>query len=126
MAAPVFGRMGISRSHRLLREEPGVDDWMESLASTQQRRVRSCRRTRHRTPRRRRAIFDMRRTGARSRRPSGLGIAEVADDEDDAPMPDAPPEPELIDMAPAPASAPPMSNLERCIALRLVYGAGPR
>ena len=28
--------------------------------------------------------------------------------------------------SPAPASARPMSNLERCIALRLVYGAGPR
>ena len=35
-------------------------------------------------------------------------------------------EPELIDMPPAPASAPPMSSLERCIALRLVYCAGPR
>ena len=53
-------------------------------------------------------------------------MAEASDDEDDAPMPDAPPEPELIDMPPAPASAPRMSNLERCIALRLVYGAGPR
>ena len=28
--------------------------------------------------------------------------------------------PDLIDMPPAPASARPMSNLERCIALRLV------
>ena len=53
-------------------------------------------------------------------------MAEASDDEDDAPMPDASPEPELIDMPPAPASAPRMSNLERCIALRLVYGAGPR
>ena len=53
-------------------------------------------------------------------------MAEALDDEDDAPMPDAPLEPELIDMPPAPAPAPPMSNLERCIALRLVYGAGPR
>ena len=41
-------------------------------------------------------------------------MAEASDDEDDAPMP------ELIDMPPAPASAPRMSNLERCIALRLV------
>ena len=47
-------------------------------------------------------------------------MAEESDDDDDAD------EPELIDMLPAPASAPPMSNLERCIALRLVYGAGPR
>ena len=40
-------------------------------------------------------------------------MAESSDDEDDAPMTDAPPEPEVIDM-------------ELCIALRLVYGAGPR
>ena len=40
-------------------------------------------------------------------------MAEASDDEDDAPM-------ELIDMQPAPASAPLMSRLERCIALRLV------
>ena len=51
---------------------------------------------------------------------------EPSDGEDDAPMPDAPPEPEVIDMPPARAFAPRMSNLERCIALRLVYGAGPR
>ena len=47
-------------------------------------------------------------------------MEKVSDDEDDAPMPD------LIDMPPAPASAPRMSNLEGCIALRLVYGSGPR
>ena len=61
--------------------------------------------------------------------PVDWAMAEPSDGEDDAPMPDAPPpepEPELIDMPPAPASAPRMSNLERCIALRLVYGAGPR
>ena len=58
--------------------------------------------------------------------PVDWAMAEATDGEDDAPMPDAPPEPELIDMPPAPASAPPMTNLERCIALRLVYGAGPR
>ena len=54
-------------------------------------------------------------------------MSEASDDKDDAPTPDAPasPEPELIGM-PAPASAAPMSNLERRIALRLVYGAGPR
>ena len=45
--------------------------------------------------------------------------------EGDAPMPDAP-EAELIDLLPAPASAPPMSSMERSIALRLLYGAGPR
>ena len=58
--------------------------------------------------------------------PVDWAMAEATDGEDDAPMPDAPPELELIDMPPAPASAPPMTNLERCIALRLVYGAGPR
>ena len=41
-------------------------------------------------------------------------MEEASDDEDDAPTP------ELIDMPPAPASAPRMSNLRRCIALRLV------
>ena len=58
--------------------------------------------------------------------PVDWAMAEASDDEDDAPMPDAPPEPELIDMPPALASAPKMSTMERCIALRLVHGAGPR
>ena len=57
--------------------------------------------------------------------PVDWATSEASDDLDDAPMPDAPPELELIDMPPAPASAPRTSNLERCIALRLVYGAGP-
>ena len=51
--------------------------------------------------------------------PVGWAMAE-ASDEDDAPMPDAPSEPELIDMPPAPASAHPMSNLER------VHRSAPR
>ena len=58
--------------------------------------------------------------------PVDWAMAEASDDEDEAPMPDAPLEPELIDMPPPPTSAPRMSNLERCIALRLVHGAGPR
>ena len=53
-------------------------------------------------------------------------VAEASDDDDDAPMLAAPPEPKVIDMPRAPASARPMSNLERCTALRLVYVAGPR
>ena len=53
-------------------------------------------------------------------------MAEASDDEDDAPVLGAPPEPELIDMPLALASTRPMSNFERCIALRMVYGAGPR
>ena len=47
-------------------------------------------------------------------------MEEASDDEDDAPMPDALPELEIVDMPPAPASARPMSNLEPCIALRIV------
>ena len=49
-------------------------------------------------------------------------MAEAAGDEDEAPMSDAPapPEPELIATPPAAASAPLMSNVERCIALRLI------
>ena len=35
--------------------------------------------------------------------PVGWAMAEASNDEDDAPMPDAPLEPELIDMPPAPA-----------------------
>ena len=58
--------------------------------------------------------------------PVDWAMAEASDDEDDEPMPDSPPELEVIDMPPTPASARPMSNLGRCFALRLVYGAGPR
>ena len=59
--------------------------------------------------------------------PLDWAMAEQSDEDGD----DTPPhadaeEPEVIDMPPAPASAPRMSNLERCIALRLVYGSGPR
>ena len=38
-------------------------------------------------------------------------MAEASDDEDDAPMPDAPPEPELIDMPPAPGVCTPNVKL---------------
>ena len=59
--------------------------------------------------------------------PPVWAMAEESDDDGDGTPPHADAdEPELIVMPPAPASAPPMSNLERCIALRLVYGAGPR
>ena len=51
MAAPVFGRVGISCSHGLVREEPGVDNWMASLARRQQRRVPRGRRRGRGTPR---------------------------------------------------------------------------
>ena len=58
--------------------------------------------------------------------PVEWAMADASDDEDDAPMSDAPPEPELVDMPSAPVSAPRMSNFERCITMRLVYSAGPR
>ena len=59
--------------------------------------------------------------------PPMWAMAEESDDDGDGPPPHADAdEPELIDMPPAPAPAPHMSNLERCIALRLVYGAGPQ
>ena len=105
MAAPVFGRLGGSQSDAEFHE--AVEEANELHATG--------------------ALF------ARQMEPEpapedpvDLAMAEASDDEDDAPVPDAPPEPEIIDMPPAPASARPMSNLERCIALRLLYGAGPR
>ena len=59
--------------------------------------------------------------------PVDWAMAEQSDEDGDDPPPHADAEePEVIDMPPAPASAPRMSNLERCIALRLVYGSGPR
>ena len=51
--------------------------------------------------------------------PVEWAMAEASDDEDDAPMPDAPREPELIDMPPAPASAPPMSNCFEDLSVRI-------
>ena len=54
-------------------------------------------------------------------------MAEESDDDVDGTPPHADAdEPELIAMPQAPASTPPMSNLERGIALRLAHGAGPR
>ena len=56
-----------------------------------------------------------------------MAMAEESDDDDDGTPPHVvADEPELIDKPPALASALPVSNLERCIALRLVDGAGPR
>ena len=57
--------------------------------------------------------------------PVEWAMVEPSDGEEHAPMPDAPPEPELIDMPPAPPFAPPMTNLERCIALRLILRRWP-
>ena len=109
MAAPVFGRMGGSRSHHgPLRQKQSVDiRGGVAITPTERRRFpRGCRRRpRHSTPAMSSSPSTLSRS--RSRRPRGLATAEASDDEDDAPMPDAPLEPELIDMPPAPASAPP-------------------
>ena len=54
-------------------------------------------------------------------------MTEESDDGEDGTPPHADADVfELIGMPPAPASAPPMSNFERCIALRLAQGAAPR
>ena len=56
MAAPVFGWMGSSRSHGPLREEPGVDDWLASLAYPHRRRFPRCSRRGRGAPRPRWAL----------------------------------------------------------------------
>ena len=122
MAAPVYGLMSSPRSHEPLRRERGLDNWVASTACPQSKKLSK----RPPRPTLTMSSSQAHRAGARSGRPVGWAMAEASDDEDDASMPDAPLEPELIDMPPAPASARPMSNLERCIALRLVYGAEPR
>ena len=110
MAAPAFDRTGISRSHGLVREEPGVDNvWRRLRADSDD----DCREAVEKAN-------ELHATGdlfAKQIEPEPAprhlvewAMTEPSDDEDDAPMPDAPPDP----------------NLERCIALRLVYGAGPR
>ena len=105
MAAPVFGRLGGSQSDAEFHEAVKEANELHATGALFARQMEA-------EP----APED----------PVDLAMAEASDDEDDAPVPDAPPEPEIIDMPPAPASARPMSNLERCIALRLLYGAGPR
>ena len=59
--------------------------------------------------------------------PVEWAMAEASDDEDDAPMPDAPPDPQMIDMPPAPgistSDVQPWSGASHW---RLVFGAGPR
>ena len=127
MAATVIGRKGGSRSHGPLRREQGLEHGLASQLRA------------HSDDDFREAVEEaneLHATGALFARqiepepaPEDLvdcAMAEASDDEDDAPTPDAPLEPELIDMPPARTSAPKMSSLERCIELRLVYGAGPR
>ena len=104
MLAPVFGRLGSSRSHGPLRREQGVDNWMASLA-----RAGSNAEFRE-------AVAEAAALHAHDELfskdiepepapedPVDWAMAEASDDEDDAPMPDAPPE--LIDMPPAPATS---------------------
>ena len=102
-----------------------MDDWMESLVSNDESEAAVADTTelyaegelfaKHITP-----------EPAEEGPPEWM-MAEESDDDGDGTLPHADAdEPKPIDMPPAAASAPPMSNLERCIALRLVYGAGPR
>ena len=67
---------------------------MASLARRQQRRVPRGRRRGWGTPRP--TMSSSPGTSSRSPLPVEWAMAEASDDEDDAPMPDAPPEPELI------------------------------
>ena len=91
MAATVFGRMGSSRSHGPLRHQPGVDFWVASLARA------------HTDAELREAVEEaneLHATGASFARqiepepaladPMEWAMTEASDDEDDAPMPDAP------------------------------------
>ena len=48
--------------------------------------------------------------------PMEWAMAEASDDEDNAPMPDAPPEPEITDMRQVPASGPPsLAQAPECV-----------
>ena len=114
MAAPVFGQVGILRSHGPLRREQGGGqagwhrlragsnaEFREAVAEAAALHAHGELFSRHIEP---------------EPAPEDLvewAMAEASDDEYDAPIPDAQPEPELIDMPPAPATAPRMSHLER-------------
>ena len=119
MAAPVIGRMGGSRSHGPLRQEQGVDNWRITCAHAATPSTRPSQRPTSCTPLASCSPEHIELEPAPAH-PVDWAMAEASDDEDDAPMPDSPLEPELIYMPLALASAPPMSSLERCIALRLL------
>ena len=65
MAAPVFGRMGSSRSHGPLRREQGLDNWVASIACPQRCPLQRSRRRGRGTPFPRRALLQAHRAGAR-------------------------------------------------------------
>ena len=108
--------MGVARSHGPPRREQGLDNWVASTAcetvATTELHVTGDLLAKQVEPEPPKALW----TGPWQRRQTTKTT----------PMSDAPLELELIDLPPAPASALLMSNLEWCIALRLVYGAGPR
>ena len=107
----------------LLRQKPGVGDWLASIACPQRRRfLRCCDGSPAALNARDEQFSKHIEPEPAPEDPVEWAMAEESDDEDDAPVPDAPLEPELIDMLAALACAPPMSHLERCIALRLVCG----
>ena len=93
MAAPVFGRMGSSRSHGSLRREQGLDNWVASIACPQRCPLKEA-------VAEAAALHSRDELFANHIEPEPAPedpVAEASDDEDDAPMPDAPPEPEIID-----------------------------
>ena len=109
---PVFGRMGSSRSHGPLGREQGLDNWVASLRADSDAHFKE-------------AVAEAAALHAHDELfskhiepepapedPVDWAMAEASDDEDDALIRDAQPEPEIIDMPPAPASALPMSNWE--------------
>ena len=89
MAAPVFCRMGSSRSHEPLQREQGFH-FKEAVEQAAALHAHD-------------ELFSKHiKAEPAPEDPVDWAMAEASDDEDDAPMPDAPPEPELIDMPPAP------------------------
>ena len=125
MAAPAFGRMGISRRHGPMREEPSVDNWEALRGRTQRRRAPRCRGG---------DLGTVTEATSRSAKhdelepapedPVGWAMTKLSDDADDAPLTrqhQLKPEPQLI-YIPLPLSALPISNW--CAARRLVCDAG--
>ena len=98
MAAPVFGRMGSSRSRR----EQGLDNWVASIACPQRCPLKRSRRRGRGTQAHDELFSRHIEPEPAPEDPVDWAMAEASDEEDDAPVPDAPPEPEIIDMPPAP------------------------
>ena len=112
MATTVFG----------LRREQGLDNWVASSACSQRCPLqRSRQKPRHSTP----TMSSSPGTSSLSPLPKTPWTAPSKRRQTTTTTRPCQTR-RLSDMPLAPASTHPMSNLERCIALRLVYGAGPR